>query len=200
MHSVPRMIYVCKCCGIEFRDKESRKRKFCSRKCYWTNRKGRKQPHSTEIMKKLWKDPEFNKRRREALLRTLRSPERRKIAAESMKKLWRAPEFREKMKKFRDENREVFKNEGKRGIEMHDDAIDDELDKLIKKGNKAIPVGSCKYPRPDIIVVKGDNIKVFALEVEFGEINMDKYDGVKFYDDIIWIQKTKSKGAVEKYV
>ena len=76
---------------------------------------------------------------------------------------------------------------------IHDNAVRDELSRLKQQGFRCIPIGLLQYPKPDIIVIKGDNAKVFAVEVELSNIDYGKYENIKDFDDIIWIDRRSYK-------
>lgn len=64
-----------------------------------------------------------------------------------------------------------------------------EMKEFEKKGFRCIPIGHRVIP--DIIAIK-DN-KVFAVEVEYGKPNYEKYTDLNhYYDDIIWIVRKES--------
>lgn len=67
----------------------------------------------------------------------------------------------------------------------------DECEELRRQGFRAVPTGG--HVIPDIVAIK-DN-KVYAVEVEYGKPNYNKYTGKegKYFDDIIWVLRKKVK-------
>ena len=65
----------------------------------------------------------------------------------------------------------------------------DECAELERQGFRAVPTGG--HVIPDIVAIK-DN-KIYAVEVEYGKPNYNKYSGKegKYFDDIIWILRKK---------
>ena len=61
-----------------------------------------------------------------------------------------------------------------------------EIPKLEEGGFRCIPIGK---PIPDIIALKDG--KVYAVEVEYGNSDYEKYteETKKYYDDVIWIRR-----------
>jgi hypothetical protein len=62
-----------------------------------------------------------------------------------------------------------------------------EVSFLEKQGYRVIPLVKVV---PDAIAIKGDNLRVYAVEVERGvkeHIDFEKYSQTKCYDDVIWI-------------
>jgi hypothetical protein len=45
--------------------------------------------------------------------------------------------------------------------------------------------------RPDIIARKED--KIYTVEVELDKPDYDKYEGIKVFDDVMWILKDTAK-------
>ena len=74
-------------------------------------------------------------------------------------------------------------------ILKHDKAILEEIADFEKQGYRCIPTGLVKLPTPDFIAIKSD--KVFAVEVEFGRLQLDRYADVTCYNDIIWIKRRR---------
>jgi len=74
-------------------------------------------------------------------------------------------------------------------ILKHDEAILEEIASFEKQGYRCIPTGLIKLPTPDFIAITSD--KVFAVEVEFGRLQLDRYADVTCYNDIIWIKRTR---------
>ncbi len=68
---------------------------------------------------------------------------------------------------------------------------------LEKQGYKVVPITNVI---PDIIAIQGDNIRVFAVEVERGKPNHHKYtdDIKKWFDDIIWILLRKTVKIIKQ--
>lgn len=68
-------------------------------------------------------------------------------------------------------------------FQEHEDAVQEEADKLRADGYEVLPLD--KVVRPDMIAKKDG--KLFAVEVDFdGNTRKGKYDGVTFFDDVIW--------------
>ncbi len=59
---------------------------------------------------------------------------------------------------------------------------------LEKQGFKAIDIGALK---PDVIAIKDG--KIYAYEVEFQNPKYEKYNECFFFNDIIWILKSRKK-------
>lgn len=93
---------------------------------------------------------------------------------------------RKQPKKLNIKRSKTLKRHQKDFLEEHKQTLFSELKNLEKQGYKCIPIVK---PLPDIIAIK-DN-KVFAIEVEFGKIEPKRYDGVTYFDDIIWIKETR---------
>lgn len=90
---------------------------------------------------------------------------------------------------FSEEHKQHLRG-AKKGIPyrtLHNKEIEEQSKKLEEQGFRCIPI---THVIPDIIAVKGDNIKVFAVEVEHNRKNhVKKYsENIKsYFDDIIWI-------------
>lgn len=87
------------------------------------------------------------------------------------------------------------------GCDKHAIKILEQTKILEKQGYRAIPLYKTF---PDIVAIQGDNIKVFAVEVEVekpkNRMRLNKYDinkTKKYYDDIIWIIIKKEKKNVK---
>ena len=77
----------------------------------------------------------------------------------------------------------------------HEELIKEEKIKWEQKGFKVI---SLSKVIPDLIVIKGTNFEVKAVEVERGTYSAknrlkNKYKNIKYYDDVVWVFK-KPKG------
>jgi transposase-like protein len=68
----------------------------------------------------------------------------------------------------------------------HDEAMLKVLAEFQQKGYRCIPIMNVV---PDAILIKGDNAKVYAFEFErrTHDISPEKYEGVTWFDDIIWV-------------
>jgi transposase len=77
---------------------------------------------------------------------------------------------------------------------IHEKYVDKVIKDLTAKGFRCVRLSS--GPIPDIIAVK--NGKIYAVEVETGgqQHEFDKYVGVSWYDDIIWVLVKPWKGEV----
>ena len=72
------------------------------------------------------------------------------------------------------------------GKERHDNAINEQINDFTSQGFRVIPIGKNRDIKPDFIAIK-DN-KVYAVEVELSsKPDYDKYNGIKYFDDIYWI-------------
>lgn len=71
----------------------------------------------------------------------------------------------------------------------HTNAIKQHIKELQEQGFKVFEPD--RKPRPDIIASKDG--KIYAIEVEFGTPNYNKYNNTTFFDDIIWIYKKGEK-------
>ena len=76
-------------------------------------------------------------------------------------------------------------------ILKHDKAILEEIANFEEQGYRCIPTGLVKLPTPDFIAIK-DN-RVFAVEVEFGRLQLDRYAGITCYNDIIWVKRKRTR-------
>jgi hypothetical protein len=97
-----RVKRVCEVCGREFEVRLSEKdRRFCSSECCKEYRKSREyrselSKKQSEMMKVLWRDPEFKKKMSEVRKILWRDPEFRKGLSETRRMLWRDPELRKR--------------------------------------------------------------------------------------------------------
>lgn len=74
--------------------------------------------------------------------------------------------------------------------ERHENAVNEEIKKFEDQSFKCV---SLEHLHPDFLACKDG--KIYAVEVEFGDPNYDKYNNIKFFDDIIWIRKEGRKQA-----
>lgn len=95
----------------------------------------------------------------------------------TIKQLWKDPSYRQK-------TIAAIKN-GYPNPLKHYELILEAKKEMEEQGFRCIPIGKIV---PDLIAIKGDNLKIFAVEVESGKgvPNYNKYDNVSFFDDIIW--------------
>jgi len=78
----------------------------------------------------------------------------------------------------------ALKGKGKAYRELeHTKAIEEHAKALKEQGFKVFLAD--RRPRPDIIAKKDG--KVYAVEVEFGYPDFDKYKSIDFFDDIHWV-------------
>jgi hypothetical protein len=70
---------------------------------------------------------------------------------------------------------------------IHQKTVLNEINRLHLQGYKTLN-GDLK-PHPDIIAVKDG--KIYAIEIEFGRPNIAKYNDIDFFDDVLWIKKSK---------
>ena len=84
----------------------------------------------------------------------------------------------------------MFQNE-------HFEGTNKVLEEFKEKGYKVIPI--FKKPVPDIIAIKDG--KIYAIEVEFERKGKtikskkyNKYKGINYFDDVIWILKESKIG------
>jgi len=63
------------------------------------------------------------------------------------------------------------------------------LGKNIKeKGYRYIPIHVKNLPKPDAIIVTGDNIRIYGVEVQIsGYPEWLKYKNIEWFDDVIWV-------------
>lgn len=128
------------------------------------------------------------------------SPEIRRIAEEIRGTRW-SKKDREKQsmittqksihRKHTDEEKEYIRQRIEEAQILHKRAALEQAEELKKGGHRVILLDIPGYPRPDLIAIKGDNIKVYAVEIESGYIppwKLEKYDDISFYDDIIWVK------------
>ena len=91
-----------------------------------------------------------------------------------------------------------IENKKKYWIKSHEELIEEEKQKLIKKGFRVIYVDKV---RPDLIAISGENIKIIAVEIERGtqEPNLKKYKRNEYYDKVKWVfKKPKGVGQIKK--
>ena len=69
--------------------------------------------------------------------------------------------------------------------DRHEKLVLEQIDELTKQGFRCVRLSKAI---PDVIAVKGQNVKVFAVEVERYKARTEKYtdDVRKYYDDILW--------------
>jgi transposase len=92
--------------------------------------------------------------------------------------------------------RKINKSSASHSKKLHDTLLLEELSKFQKQGYRCIPL---RKPLPDAIVIGGDNIKVYAIELETAKkpIDIEKYANSP-YDDIIWIVVKLGHQSIEK--
>jgi transposase len=68
----------------------------------------------------------------------------------------------------------------------HDEVLFSVLAELERRGYRCIPIVDVV---PDAIIIRGDGVKAYALELERDthHMNPEKYEGVTWFDDIIWV-------------
>jgi hypothetical protein len=71
--------------------------------------------------------------------------------------------------------------------EKHSKAIREEILKMENLGYECINLDKVQ---PDFLAITKDG-QIIACEVEFGRPNYAKYEDAPFYDDIIWIKRSK---------
>jgi transposase-like protein len=78
----------------------------------------------------------------------------------------------------------------------HDRLCIEALKQFEKQGFRCIPLIGL---RPDGIIIKGENVKVYAFEFETGykPIDITKYDGVHPFDDIIWVVNANNPRSLD---
>jgi len=90
----------------------------------------------------------------------------------------------------------------KKGIlEIHKKRIDEAKCEFEKRGFRAIPLHH-GYPVPDLILVKGTNVRVYAVEIG-NFLSVEKSErllNTKAYDDIVWIIYRKYGKDVRTYL
>ncbi len=79
---------------------------------------------------------------------------------------------------------EKVKEKIRERIRLHTEALDEHAEILRDQGFEVMIVDKL---RPDILARKDG--KIYAVEVEFGKPDYAKYEGIKVFDDIIWIIK-----------
>jgi hypothetical protein len=119
------------------------------------------------------------------------SEETKKKVGLASKRRWADPEYRARMLKRMLENRDKLMNAVKAmrekyriACQEHKRAVEEEAERLKQQGFNVLILDQI---RPDIIARKDE--KLYAVEVEFDHPNYTKYDGIKFFDDIIWVMK-----------
>lgn len=160
---------VCLICNKIFESPPSLKQKFCSYKCSFVYRKGK----TLEDL--------CGKERADEIKKKMRNNNKIWMKNKTYEEIYgieRAKEIKAKISKA---NVNV--------IGKHYNEILSQIKSLEKQGFRCVPVGKSI---PDIIAIKGDNLKVFAVEIETGTNlpNLNKYDITntkKFFDDIIWV-------------
>lgn len=130
----------------------------------------------------------IEKNRQAHLGKRLGNQHRDKIG-KSIRKRWEDPEFKKSMtEKLSMANKRTVESH-KEGVLKSDQLILEEVKNLSRQGFRAINIGTSTAKRPDIIAIQGNNIKVFAVEVERGTPDYFKYPENSPYDDIIWVLK-----------
>jgi hypothetical protein len=94
--------------------------------------------------------------------------------SEYMKKRWADPKYRQNL---------TLKLQNWSG-ENHDLLVKQKCEALQAQGFRCVPIGLISCPRPDIIAIKDG--KVVAVEIERRNKSLSKYEGIAWYDDVIW--------------
>jgi len=191
---------ICPICKKEFSGPNwiMKKKKYCSLNCSIINLKEVGKPYrftseSVKGSKNLFYGRQHTEESKEKnrlahLGKKIHSEEDKKRISEMFKKLWKDPNYRKrKIKPLTEEHKRKLIN----GIKQHDQAIFEEIKNLEKQGYKCLDIGSWHAKKPDIITTK--NGKIYAIEIEFSKPDYNKYNGQKFFDDIIWIIKKEVK-------
>jgi len=84
-----------------------------------------------------------------------------------------------------------FGEKVRKGLTEHDQWIKEEMARLMEQGYKCLDIGSLDAKIPDIIAVKDG--KIYAIEVERCAVDYNKWTGQTFFDDIIWVVKSKNR-------
>lgn len=137
----------------------------------WTDDRRKK---TSETITSQWDENETRKRETSERLK-LRWQSYREQLVNRNKEITSSPEVQEKMKIGRKELTENLKNL---------------VEEYSSKGYKAVALHH-GFPVPDLIIVKDNRV----IAVEVGKSRKNKYDGIKFYDDILWIRKPKKYGV-----
>jgi len=175
-----RVTLVCLYCGKEFQVPLYRKEtaKFCSRSCrarwwgeQWRTGKKKQKHVRLENRGRYPKTPEHRRKLREAAIRNFQNEEY--------------------LRKYKEGKRRA-RLLGKEDPKKHDRECLKVMEELAAQGFRVVPVGltNIGYPVPDLVAIRGENIKVFAVEVDTRKpttTKLKKYDGFPFYDDIIWV-------------
>jgi len=103
--------------------------------------------------------------------------------SEKSKSKMRKAHLGKKTRPWTDAEKEAFRQARYRTVER----LLAEIPALEKLGYRCIPVGH--RTTPDIIAIKGKDIEVTGVEVEYGKPNYAKYakNAKDYYDDILWI-------------
>jgi endogenous inhibitor of DNA gyrase (YacG/DUF329 family) len=102
-----------------------------------------------------------------------------------MKEKWKDQKYKERMLKIR-RSPKTAKLIKKRQKE-HDLRVMEVARKLEEEGFKVIPIDTTGFPLPDLIAIKGENVRIYGVEVTQGKPEFGKWDLKHPFDDIWWI-------------
>lgn len=157
-------------------------------------------------MKEMFQRPELRKKHRESVIRSW-TPERREKLSKIIKFQWATD--KERKRKLSEATKERWKLYGeqrtKRIMEISQlpetrdkmragqkkltEILRELAEKYASEGLRAIPLHH-GFPVPDLILLKEN--KVIAIEV--GKRRSQKYGGIPYYDDVLWLRKPKKYG------
>ena len=132
-------------------------------------------------LRKAHQDPKFKEKLSKHALKNWSNPEVRKRMLESISKVWSNPENRKRL------SESVIKR-----MQIHSNFIQEQAKILESQGFKVLISDKI---RPDIISFKDG--KIYAVEIELGAPNYEKYKECKFFDDIIWVLRKTKTGMIK---
>ena len=93
-----------------------------------------------------------------------------------------------KRKSYSEERKRLIKERIHISRKIHEDVVEKKISEFQNEGYRVIPMDE-GYPRPDLILIKGKDVKIYAFEIETKDPSvskLEKYNDHPFYDDIIW--------------
>jgi len=180
---------ICVICNKEF--KHIRGRKTCSKECRY--KLVSISEKASEKVKNFHKDPKWIEKQRLDKIGKPSPKIGKHLTIKSKEKLSKImndlylenPE--EKFERTKKANEAIRQNSAFY-IGRHEKAIKKEIKLFENKGYKCLALDRI---RPDFIAMKKD--KIYAVEVEFGYIKPEKYEGITFFNDVVWINKRRVK-------
>jgi len=164
--------YICPVCDTTFFDYSRLNRKFCSRECYYKFKTGK-------FYEEIFGEEKGLKYRKNKRGETKGMTFEERFGEE------KAKEIKEK----------ISKNRKRADLSIHPKEVSKYIKQFEKKEFRCIRLD--ERPIPDFIAIKGENIKAFAIEVQRGAVQSDKYVDIRDYDDIYWIVIMKEKRKIK---